>query len=97
MEMRSYPVDVISICTAQGMIRPLRLRLEAQQRHLRMDIEDILEIDEVCRIGMEGFVFRCIAHTEEGSTLLVLRYFTRSHSWSLRPDGLPQSWEKDLS
>lgn len=83
MEAHSRPVDVISVCTTEGEIRPLRLRVNEEHRLLRMDIEDILKIDEVSRIGIEGYIFHCRARSEEGQKMLELKYSIRSHSWSL--------------
>ena len=38
-----YPVDVISMCSANGDIRPLRLRMEDEEHQLlRIDIEEII-------------------------------------------------------
>ena len=50
MEQKVYPVDVISMCSASGEIRPLRLRLEDEEHQLlRIDIEEILSTkDSVC-------------------------------------------------
>ena len=43
MEQLNSPVDVISVCSANGEIRPLRLRLEAEDhRLLRVDIDEII-------------------------------------------------------
>ena len=45
MEQRMYPVDVISVCTATGEIRPLRLQIEDEAHQLlRVDIEAVLGI-----------------------------------------------------
>ena len=41
MEQNVFPVDVISMCSASGEIRPLRLRMEDEQHQLlRIDIEE---------------------------------------------------------
>ena len=42
MEQKVYPVDVISMCSASGEIRPLRLRIEDEQHQLlRIDIQEV--------------------------------------------------------
>ena len=41
--MRNRPVDVISMCSADGEIRPLRLRMEDEEHQLlRIDIDEIV-------------------------------------------------------
>ena len=40
--MENMPVDVISMCSAAGEIRPLRLRMEDEAHQLlRVDIEEV--------------------------------------------------------
>ena len=53
MEQKVYPVDVISMCSASGEIRPLRLRLEDEEHQLfRIDIEEILSTKDIQYDGM---------------------------------------------
>ena len=55
MELKNHPVDVISMCSAGGDIRPLRLRLEDEQhRLLRVDIEEIVSEKQVQYVGIEA-------------------------------------------
>ena len=52
MEQQIYPVDVISICSADGQIRPLRLRMEDEDRKLlRVDIDEVIRRLEGIRCG----------------------------------------------
>ena len=48
--MRNRPVDVISVCSADGEIRPLRLRMEDEEHKLRR-----IDIDQ----------FRCVYKPEQ--------------------------------
>ena len=76
------PVDVISICTADGDIRPLRMQLEDEQRQLlRVNIEQILDTEEITHVGAEAKIFVCRATVWERKWTFQLKYMIRSHSW----------------
>ena len=84
MEQTIYPVDVISLCSAEGVIRPLRLRLEDQsQQKIRIDIEEVLKTQEIRYTGVEAHVFLCRGRAEEREMLFELKYTFRSHTWHL--------------
>ena len=43
MKTTQHPVDVIAICSANGDIRPLRLRMEYEDHQLlRVDIAEVV-------------------------------------------------------
>ena len=84
MEQQIYPVDVISMCSADGKIRPLRFRMEDDARQLlRVDIDEIISVKEIQYVGIEAFVFLCRATVQESKWLLELRYTVRTHTWCL--------------
>lgn len=84
MERTMYPVDVISVCTVDGCIRPLRLRLEEEmQEPVRIDIEDVLKVTEIPHVGVEANIFLCRARPHGKEMLFELKYTFRSHSWCL--------------
>ncbi len=84
MERTMYPVDVISVCNADGQIRPLRLRLEKEaQEAVHIDIEDVLKVTEIPHVGVEANVFLCRARPHGREMLFELKYTFRSHSWCL--------------
>lgn len=84
MEQRIQPVDVISMCSASGDIRPLRLRMEDEDHQLlRVDIEEILSCKEVQFVGIEAKIFLCRATVQGKRWLFELRYTIRTHSWCL--------------
>ena len=83
MEQKVYPVDVISMCSASGEIRPLRLRMEDEQHQLlRIDIQEIISIKEIKYLGIEATVYLCRATVREKDWLFELKYTIRSHNWS---------------
>ena len=84
MERKVYPVDVISMCSASGEIRPLRLRLEDEQHQLlRIDIEEIISTKDIQYVGIEATVYLCRATVREKKWLFELKYTIRSHTWCL--------------
>ena len=84
MEQRICPVDVISMCSADGQLRPLRLRMEDDAHKLmRVDIDEVVSVKEVQYVGIEAFIFLCRATVEGARWLFELRYTVRTHTWCL--------------
>lgn len=84
MEQTIYPVDVISLCSANGDIRPLRFRMEDETHQLlRVDIDEIISCRNVQYVGIEAQIFLCRATVQEKKWLFELKYTIRSHSWCL--------------
>ena len=84
MESHKCPVDVISICSASGDIRPLRMRMEDEQHQLlRIDIDEVISVKEVQYVGIEAQIFLCRATVREKKWLFELKYTIRTHTWCL--------------
>ena len=84
MEHINFPVDVISICSASGEIRPLRLRMETEDHKLlRVDIDEIISSKKIQYVGIEAHIFLCRATVREKQWLFELKYTIRSHTWCL--------------
>lgn len=82
--MKSTPVDVISVCSASGEIRPLRLRMEDEQHGLlRVDIDEVVSVKPVQFVGIEAQIFLCKAVVKGKQWLFELKYTIRSHSWCI--------------
>ena len=80
-----YPVDVISMCSANGDILPLRLRMEDEEHQLlRIDIEEVIGSKEIQYVGIEAHVFLCRATVRGKQWLFELKYPIRSHCWHLQ-------------
>ena len=85
MARQAWPVDVISVCNADGSIRPLRLRFEDETRQvLRINIDEVLDTREVSHVGAEAQVYVCRAILWDRPWTFELKYSIRSHSWTLR-------------
>ena len=84
MEQQVFPVDVISVCSADGDIRPLRMRLkEDGYQFIRIDIDEVVSIKHIPYVGVESQVFLCRATVRGKPLLFELKYAIRTHSWSL--------------
>lgn len=78
------PVDVISVCSADGSIKPLRIRLEDENHQLlRVDIDEIISSKEIQYVGIEAHVFLCRAMIRGEEHLFELKYTIRTHSWCI--------------
>ena len=78
------PVDVISVCSADGEIKPLRFRMEDETHQLlRIDIEEIVSAKEIQYVGIEAQIFLCKATVQGRPWMFELKYTIRSHSWCL--------------
>lgn len=83
MNRSMYPVDVISVCHADGEIRPLRLRLQQEGEEIVMDILDVLRITQIPHVGVEASVYLCRAKSYGRTIFFELKYTFRSHQWCL--------------
>ena len=78
------PVDVISMCSANGDILPLRLRMEDEEHQLlRIDIQEVVSSKKIQYVGIEAHVFLCRAEVKGKQWLFELKYTIRPHSWCL--------------
>lgn len=84
MEQKMCPVDVISMCSADGNIRPLRLRMEDDTHQLiRVDIDEVISVKQVQYVGIEAYIFLCRATVAQKRWLFELKYTIRTHVWCL--------------
>ena len=83
MEQILQPVDVISLCSADGDIRPIRLRVESDNQLLRVDILQILQTKDIQRPGGGAKIFYCRGRVGVLECDLELKYSIRCHSWVL--------------
>lgn len=84
MQQRSRPIDVIAMYGADGNIRPLRLRIEDENRQaFRINIDDVIKTTDIPYVGAEATVFLCRATVGSRSRIFELKYQFRSHSWYL--------------
>ena len=82
--MAGRPVDVISVCRADGTIEPLRMQVEDDHREMiRVHIEQIAARREISHVGAEARVFLCRGSMASRDCMFELKYTFRSHCWSV--------------
>ena len=82
--MVGKPVDVISVCRADGSIEPLRMQVEDDRHQLiRVNIEQIVSKREIPYVGVEARVFLCRGSMESRDCMFEIKYTFRSHCWSV--------------
>ena len=82
--VRNQPVDVISVCSANGDIKPLRLRMEDEEhRLLRVDIHEIISVKPIQFVGIEAQIFLCKSVVQGKEWLFELKYTIRTHTWCI--------------
>lgn len=83
--MGNRAVDVISVCSADGSIRPLRLQLEDEERQLlRINIQEVISVKEIEHVGVEAKVFLCRAMLHDQDWTFELKYTFRTHTWCIQ-------------
>lgn len=84
MEQKNRPVEMISICSTEGRILPVRFRFEAEDRSIRtVRISEVVSTKEISYVGIEAILYVCKAQMEELERLLELKYTVRTHRWVL--------------
>ena len=80
--MCNQPVDVISVCSANGDIRPLRFQMEDDQHQLlRVNIDEIINVRPIQFVGIEAQIFLCKARVGGRQWMFELKYTIRTHNW----------------
>ena len=84
MGQKICPIDVISICSADGQLRPLRFRVEDETPQLmRVDIDEVVSVKPIQYVGIEAYIYLCSAKVQEKKWLFELRYTIRTHTWCI--------------
>ena len=84
MQPQFRPVDVIAMYSADGSIRPRRVRVEDNDLQCyRVDIDEILKTTDIPYVGAEATLFYCRGSIEGRSKTFALKYRFSTHSWYL--------------
>ena len=82
--MENLPIEMISVCTVDGTLTPLRFRMEDEEHMLRtIVIRQVVCFKPIQYAGVDAIQYLCKAVIEEKETLFELRYAVRTHRWSL--------------
>jgi len=80
--IQNEPIDVISLCNADGVMWPLRFRIKGDTG-IRVDIDRVISTKPVRMVGIEGIIFLCRCSMEGVTRVVELKYTIRSHIWNL--------------
>ena len=84
MEVGSHPIQVLSVCGADGKLQPLRFRFEDEAHQLHtVDILDVVDMRRTAHVGIDALSYLCKAELDGMHHLYELRYAIRSHRWDL--------------
>lgn len=82
MQSNLLPVDVISLNSADGSIRPLRVRAEEGMEYAMVgNVSEILATREIRQLGAENYTFLCRIRMPNATAVWELKFFKRTHSW----------------
>lgn len=84
MEALNRPVEMISVSSLDGELRPLRFRFEDEKHQLHViKVREIVNAKEINYVGMQCFQYLCKAVSDERELLFELRYIVKKHQWTL--------------
>ena len=84
MKTLNLPVEMISICSVDGQLRPLRFRFEDESHRIfTIKIAEILVSRELNYAGCQNYQYTCRAELDDKARLFDLRYAVKAHKWTL--------------
>lgn len=84
MDVHITKVEMISVCSYDGKLSPLRFRFEDADQYLQtVSVTKILDRREMTYVNVEYFLFICKGVMQERERLFELRYAVTSHKWEL--------------
>lgn len=84
MQPKGQAVDVISFCSAEGEITPLRIRLETEEgERVAGNVEEIIHISDNDWLHVECRCFLCRVRLGERRIVLELKLAMRTHTWTV--------------
>lgn len=84
MDLLNLPVEMISVCTADGNITPIRFRLEDDEHRLQIiAIRQVVCAKPIQYAGIDAIQYLCKATVDGKEKLFELRYTVRTHRWTL--------------
>ena len=84
MNALNLPVEMIAVCSPEGMLSPARFRLRDSEGELvTVRIRRINETEVIPYMGIETLRYRCTAVIGGRERAFELRYSVRDHRWVL--------------
>ncbi len=77
-------LELLSVCASDGTLTPLRFRMEDDAHCLQtVVITKVISYKSIQYAGIDAIQYLCKAHLSGKERLFELRYFVKTHSWSL--------------
>ena len=84
MQALNMPIEMISLASVDGELKPLRFRYEDSRHQLHtVHIKEILVTKEINFVGVQSYLFVCKAILRDKELLFELRYTIKNHRWVL--------------
>ena len=84
MDAVNIPIQVISVCSADGALQPLRFRFEDEEHAMHIvNVLEVVDVRAVSYVGIEAFRYLCKAEEDGLRHLFELNYAVRAHRWAL--------------
>lgn len=84
MDALNLPVEMISVCSREGDLRPIRFRLTPEEGDpVTVRLRGIDLVQAVRYVGQEAVRYLCRGELEGRERRFELRYDLRSHRWVL--------------
>ena len=84
MKALNLPVEMISLCAVDGVLRPLRFRYEGDGHQLQtVKVNEVLVAKELNYVGIQSYLFICKAFLNDKELIFELRYTVKTHCWVL--------------
>ncbi len=77
-------VEMISVCSADGKLTPIRFRMEGEDQELQVvPILRVMSCNPVHYAGIDAIQYLCKGKVREQEKLFELRYTLKTHCWSI--------------
>ena len=84
MEQGMQPVEMLTVCGADGTLQPVRFRYETPEHETRtMHILEIVCTKPLSHVGIPAILYVCKVRQGEQEHLLELKYMVQAHRWVL--------------
>ena len=84
MAAENIPVQMISVCETDGVMKPIRFRFEDEDNLLRtVSVKEVVNRTETNFIGIKMISFVCVTQHDGQEHMIELRYAVTEHKWCL--------------
>lgn len=80
----NIPIQMISVCSTNGDLLPLRFRYEDSEHLLQtVHVLETVFKKEINYVGIEAFLYTCKANIDGKEKMFELKYTVKTHKWVL--------------